>query len=508
MLTKSAYLRGYDCVRRLWLDHYRKDLRAELADSVLDRMEAGKSIGELARKNHPAGIEVPRSTSLEEAAAATRSLMDDGCECLFEATFVAGDRAVRVDILTNGIGGWTIDEVKSSTLKHPSKIDANKILDLAYQLDTVRKAGLPVRRARLVLIDSNYVWQPGDALERDMLVPLDLTEECEKVLQKIPLSAGELISALSNEIEPEVELNTHCKPCDYFSYCHREGRGTDLIFLPGIRSSEVRKLRSLDIHSIRSIPEDYKLTERQRLVRETLSGGQPHIGQGLAEALSNLRFPAAFIDFETVSSPIPLYPRTRPYQQICFQWSAHVTYGAGSLPMHYEYLASGADDPRPEFCRSLWNLVKDSGSLVHYTGFELAQIRSMAEAGIPFAAHLLVAFEERMFDLERVVREHVYLEAFMGRSSIKVVLPALVPEMSYRHLKISDGFMASIAFRRLLTEKLSPQDVNDLRTALLDYCHQDTLAMVEIYGALSNLAKSVALGSSATTLGSGFTGAP
>jgi hypothetical protein len=43
-------------------------------------------------------------------------------------------------------------------------------------------------------------------------------------------------------------------------------------------------------------------------------------------------------------------------------------------------------------------------------------------------------------------------------------------------------------FRKMLSESTSVEESQALRTALLAYCCQDTLAMVEIYRALGALA--------------------
>jgi hypothetical protein len=71
-----------------------------------------------------------------------------------------------------------------------------------------------------------------------------------------------------------------------------------------------------------------------------------------------------------------------------------------------------------------------------------------------------------------------------GSYSIKRVLPALVPELSYASLGIQDGTAASIAFERLIRES-SPRKRSWVRKQLLDYCRMDTMAMVRIFERLA-----------------------
>jgi len=66
-----------------------------------------------------------------------------------------------------------------------------------------------------------------------------------------------------------------------------------------------------------------------------------------------------------------------------------------------------------------------------------------------------------------------------GSYSIKYVLPALVPELSYGDLTIGNGGDASAAFYNLSTET-NLEKVEATRVALLEYCGLDTLAMVKL----------------------------
>lgn len=71
-----------------------------------------------------------------------------------------------------------------------------------------------------------------------------------------------------------------------------------------------------------------------------------------------------------------------------------------------------------------------------------------------------------------------YLPEMNGSYSIKEVLPALVPELSYEDLEIGDGGTASLAFIEMM---YNPEaDIPLIRENLLKYCGLDTLGMVKI----------------------------
>jgi hypothetical protein len=75
-----------------------------------------------------------------------------------------------------------------------------------------------------------------------------------------------------------------------------------------------------------------------------------------------------------------------------------------------------------------------------------------------------------------------YHPAFRGSFSLKRVLPALVPEMSYEGMAVGNGAEASLTWEKML----SSDDVkrNILRTSLVAYCGQDTFAMVRLLNTL------------------------
>jgi hypothetical protein len=66
-----------------------------------------------------------------------------------------------------------------------------------------------------------------------------------------------------------------------------------------------------------------------------------------------------------------------------------------------------------------------------------------------------------------------------GSSSIKKVLPVLIPELSYDDLNIGEGGTASLTYSQLpsMDSETREQKIKDL----LEYCKQDTWAMVRIW---------------------------
>jgi len=72
-----------------------------------------------------------------------------------------------------------------------------------------------------------------------------------------------------------------------------------------------------------------------------------------------------------------------------------------------------------------------------------------------------------------------YTPEMKGSYSIKYVLPALVPELSYQDLEIKEGGTASSIFAKMVLGEFQG-DIDKTKMDLLEYCKLDTYAMVKI----------------------------
>jgi len=243
------------------------------------------------------------------------------------------------------------------------------------------------------------------------------------------------------------------------------------------------ELADLGIADIRDIPLEFDgLTVLQMRVRDAVRAGTRYHDPAIAVALANAEFPVHFIDFETFMPALPVFPGTRSYQTIPFQWSDHVLSSDGQVS-HREFLHDGRDDPRKRFAESVLEAAGTGGSIVVYSGYEEYCLREL-EAALPELAPRLAQLRARLFDLHPAIKAHVYDPAFHGSFSLKNVLPALVPQLGYDDLEIGDGLLASLAYEELRDPSTSWGRAAELRSNLLAYCRRDTEAMLELFRAL------------------------
>src|ERR1022692_1460098 len=99
-LSKSKFVAGVQCLKRLYYQVYRPELAEQSDESQRTRIEQGNEVGLLAQSRFPGGVFVGSEHGLDGALAQTASLLDDSSvPAIFEATFQHHGVLVRVDIL-------------------------------------------------------------------------------------------------------------------------------------------------------------------------------------------------------------------------------------------------------------------------------------------------------------------------------------------------------------------------------------------------------------------------
>jgi hypothetical protein len=248
--------------------------------------------------------------------------------------------------------------------------------------------------------------------------------------------------------------------------------------LSGIRQNKLDELEALGIKDIRDIPESISLTALQNRIKKCVINNEEYISSDLKSELMDVEYPIHFLDFETVGSAIPRYAGTRPYQTIPFQWSDHILNEDGTID-HREYLCEEDKNPREEFTLSLLDALGNNGSIVTYSDYEERIIKGLAK-GLAKYRGQLHALLDRIKDLLKIIRGHYYNPAFHGSFSLKSVLPAILPEMSYENLEIQEGQLAGLEYLRMIDPDTQIEVKEKIKKDLLIYCGHDTLAMLKI----------------------------
>ena len=483
-ISKTKFAAGQQCLKRLYFQVHQPELavQPDAADQAI--MQQGHEVGMLARQLFPGGIELRSDRGLDAAIRATRELVTNReIPAIYEGVFEHGGVLVKVDILQRRSDGrWRLIEVKSSTSVKEEHLD-----DVAIQYRVLSRCGLDVGSCCLAHVNLNYVFQSGNVDPWRFFRIRNVTRQVAKLQPKLTFQLRSQFTVLNMPNAPEIATGRHCTDpvtCEFFDHCNPPRPNDHIGYLPRLHASAAEELEELGVASIRDIPDDFELSEIQRRAATSVQTGKPWYSPELGELLSGLKYPLYFADFETVNPAIPRFAGMRPYDQIPFQWSVHIQRELGTAPEHYEFLATDASDPRHEFTRSLCAALGESGSiLVYNAAFELTRLSELA-AWLPEYAARIKNIQDRLWDLLPIVRNHVYHPAFAGSYSLKAVLPALVPGMTYEGMAVANGQDAGLAWDSLVRGSLDQTERDRIKWALLDYCGQDTLALVRLVGKL------------------------
>ena len=136
-------------------------------------------------------------------------------------------------------------------------------------------------------------------------------------------------------------------------------------------------------------------------------------------------------------------------------------------------------EPRKRWAEALIESLGEKGSICVYSGYEEAMIKQLVEAYPEFRSAFMPILK-RLWDLHQIIKDHYYHPAFQGSYSIKTVLPAVVPSMSYEDLRIREGGQAASEYYRMVFLETDWIEQAAIREALMRYCARDTMAMVEL----------------------------
>ncbi|MEQ9207688.1 MAG: DUF2779 domain-containing protein [Phycisphaerales bacterium] len=473
MITKEAFLTAMECTTQGW--YLLRDKGGTPTPGEQLRMEEGKEVHRRAQSLHPNGVYAGKPARTKQL------ILDSAIEVIFEAAFEVDGYAARADWIRRTQGGWIIGEIKSSLHDDDGPKDEH-IDDLAYTCMVLRRSGLPVKSCELVLM--NREWRLGMD-DPSLFIVTDITEMVVERTDEFNQAWERFGPLLLRNSRPSPHWCFACRNCDYFEdQCVGVGVRDPIFVLPRLRENKFDELTSRGVFTIQGIPTDFKLSENQAAVARAIRTREPLIDEELIRSsLDELKWPVGYLDFETVKTAIPLYPGVAPHEQVVTQYSLHIQESELADLAHVDYLADHTADCRRELTERLLADTASFGSVVTYSPFEKTTIRGLARL-FPGFKDELSALEGMLFDLEPVVRRCVIHPEFKGRSSIKVVLPVLVPELSYTELTVGDGDSAIAAFVGLAIGSISADAIQDTRESLLEYCALDTLAMAKVLRSL------------------------
>jgi hypothetical protein len=495
MLSKSRFLSGSQCEKKLFFDIYRKDLKPQVTEAKQAVFDTGHAIGALAQQLFPGGKDANEGINGDWGLAIerTKTWLKEEVATIYEATFSIEGGFAALDILHHQNGErWAI-EVKSS-----GEIKDYYIIDASYQYFVMKKAGFAPDKVFLMHIDKAY--RKNGQIEPEKLFKLEeITQEVIENQDAIEKKQALLLSMLALKDEPSTGIGKHCGDpfdCDYKHHCwaHLPENSVLDIFRAGQKGW---RLYEEGIHAINDVEDNFFNNPRQIVQIKGTKSNEVQINkESIKKFLESFTAPLYFFDFETINPTLPVLNGTSPFQQVPFQYSLHITDIDGVILEHREFLAEPIDfntpcatDPRLKLINQLKRDFASTGTIIaYYSSFEVSRFRELAEA-FPEESAFLESLIERVEDLLVPFKSGWYFDPKMGGSdSIKSVLPAIDPNYSYNELNIKNGSDASNIFLSMALNEFTGDQESTLKD-LLSYCKRDSEGMVVIYKHLKSIVK-------------------
>ena len=493
-LTKSKYLNGLQCHKRLWYEKNYPGRAANISRSQQHKLDQSKEVGILARDYFPEGVLINAIDPLISVEQ-TEEAIAHGDTCIFEASFMFNDVLVKCDILEKDGNSWRIIEVKASTVKtwlRASKKDPKKYLnDLAIQKYILTGHGLSISKMELMLINSEACVYPDLS---NLFTMEDVTDQVDFLMDDVDSNVETFKTILGGDVEPNILIGEQCEkpyPCPFKEYCWQSVPEKSIFTIPRLGWDKKDDLIIKGIFDLEDVPVDYPLSQKQRGYVNSVIDKQPEIDNAAIKRLiSNLKYPIHFLDFETDNPAIPRFDGLRPYQQFPFQYSCHVLHSDGTVE-HYEYLHTDTTDPRLPLVESLLAHVAPHGSIVVYNAtFEKAILKDLA-LSFPEYASTFEAMIGRLWDQLDIFKSHYTHPDFCGSNSLKNVFPVLVPSLRHENLDVHDenldvrdGLEAQAVWN-LMLNATDETEKGKMIQQLKAYCELDTLATLEIHQVLT-----------------------
>ncbi len=484
LLSKSEYMMYLKHPAWLWLKKHDKNKLPEVSADLQAMFDAGHDFEAYAEAHFPDGVQLGFDSYFEYLSlpARTAQALDGGAKTIFQGRFEHQKTTFICDVL-RVVGDNELDlyEIKSST-----SVKYDHIVDLAFQVTVLEGCGYRVRSVYVMHVDNSYT-RNGEVDSKQIVATEDVTEDVKGELPQTQRNIKGAIEVMEGAKMPDpspslAQLGSLEEWLEVYKNIVTVPDGS-IYELCRLNTDTLQLLEAEGITKLADIPLELVSVKQQRWQLEALKKGEPiYDTTRLSKFLAELEYPLYFFDYETLSSTVPYFDGTRPYQQVPFQYSLHVIDTPGGELKHMGYLHSDNTNPAKPLSAALKSQIGEKGTIITWNMSFEKSCNTLLGNMLPEYKEFYASLNKRINDLMLPFKNGLYVDAkFGGSASIKKVLPALVPELSYKNLGIQEGGSAQRSWMDAVLYGTRAGEKDQVLKDLEEYCALDTLAMVEIY---------------------------
>lgn len=480
-------------------------------------------------------IEVKATTTKKFLTLGTKeySIFEKGLDGIY---YLLEDLNVDIE---NTIGNDKYNQNKAKFFNRLNNV-GHYIYDLAVQryiIENDMKQNNIKKRVKyyLAVLNSNYIfdgnYEKGKAIYKtdcngnEIISFFDLTSITSDYMDIIDIDRKRIESYIQNIDGSRYPIGEHCEnkkstKCKYTPICWNilPSKNSIMHYIDshhGFKDFEGNKYNRYDlinngVVNMLDVPKSYLNREKNQIQREVVETHLPYINkQKIKDGIAQLSYPIYHLDFETFPCPLPRYKGEKPYTQSVFQFSLHIEKEPGVCDKekdHYGFLANDNNDQRASLIKEMLKYIDvySKGTvLVYNESFEKTRLQELADIFLDYKLELL-KLKDMVFDLMNITKTkskmyeelgyskeeatmfNYYHEDMMGSFSIKKILP-LFSDLSYSEMDIGNGIDALVTYARFA--KMDEKEFAHKYEKLIEYCKQDTWAMVEILKGLKKCVK-------------------
>jgi hypothetical protein len=382
-----------------------------------------------------------------------------------------------IDRLRANINGFELSKIVLA-----SCVPSFAIKELALSVWVLRQKFMNVNKTYIYNINSRYI-RKGKINFEKLLIKNDVTKSVFAKVRRI----DEIVPSL--DAEPSNPRKAYCpldQNCQYAHICLANIPKYSTLNVATLHKEIKHILLRQGIKNPKNIPSSL-LNRYQQIQINCDRTKQSHIEyEKIKDFMTAIKYPVHFVDFEAINYAIPLFDRTKAFEPIPFQYSAHILNSPSSRPKHYELLLPSDRDPREIIANDICRLIGAEGSIVAYgSQLEIMILKKLAElyptltdkleSIIVRTIDLMIPFEQRWF----------YNYKMRGRHSLKHVARAMDTKLRYS-TTIKNGFEAVKSYLQL--SACATAESKAISAELLDYCKKDSLYLLKIFRKLHVIA--------------------
>ncbi len=475
-LSKSAFIRGLQCEKSLYLDKKRPFLRGKIPELQKAKFKRGHKIGKLAHNLFPGGINAapksPRQFRL--AVEKTAEYIKQGENVIYEAAFSENGINILLDILVKDNNAWKAIEVKSS-----KAISETYLWDATLQYYVISSAGIEMSDFQICHVNKDYI-KNNEPDVKGYFKFESIIDEIKKRINVIPEKIKSLYEVIQLSSSPDIKIGLQCHrpyPCDFINHCWKKVPQDSVLSVFGIDEETRFELFHSGISLNNIIEGSIEIPEISKDHIRILVNGGFHFTKNIDEINNSTNH--VFYKSISINPALPVYENTSPFDHIGFGFALSNMDGIIT-----DFLSMPNEDPSENYLNELLSNTKDTDQIIVFDKEHEKQVLLNHLKRTDHNNASINKIIEKMYCLKTIFYSGVLLWPEMTKNySPKEILTSLKSVNKVENSQVNSDLHAGQLYSEQLNNEIITQGTN-IQSLLIDYLHSECINIKHLYNKL------------------------